>query len=248
MRSINLKFNSCWFGNQLFVYAFAKAYAEREGFRLHVRPDWTGARVFQLDDPPVEKDYEEVGDMDFPKWEGRSDITIVGYAQNQMCLNYTRSWAKSLYVYRDSVASILSSIPTHEICAHIRYGDYLITSGFVPISKESYVRAANKFGVDPEKIHYVQLESPYKSEELIARNMDFLPDFYQLTQAKTLFRGNSTYSWWAATLGNADRVFAPRIDNVVAVGDGKIYDVEFEEGNHPRCAAWEFITDLHIEP
>jgi hypothetical protein len=50
-------------------------------------------------------------------------------------------------------------------------------------------------------------------------------DFFLMMKCKNLFRANSTFSWWAATLGDA-QVFSP----VVGQRTGWL-DVEFVEGN-----------------
>ena len=47
--------------------------------------------------------------------------------------------------------------------------------------------------------------------------------------ADIVFRGNSTFSWWAGTLGYATKLYSPVVgDNV-----GHNANIEFVPGNHP---------------
>lgn len=91
------------------------------------------------------------------------------------------------------------------------------------ISKDSYVKAMEKFNYNPaDAIWFSEEEQkPFELEPRFA----FLPDFVAMMHADVLFRGNSTFSWWAGILGNG-KVYCPVVGNL----RGK-QDVEFVEGN-----------------
>ncbi len=77
------------------------------------------------------------------------------------------------------------------------------------------------------------------------RGYEFLRDFFALYNADILFRANSTFSWWAATLGNAqNEVYSPVVEGLV----GYQNQVKFVKGNWPRCVSMNSVSDYHIEP
>ncbi len=65
---------------------------------------------------------------------------------------------------------------------------------------------------------------------------DWLDDFLKLYFARTIFRANSSFSWWAATLSPTAKVFSPVIDqpHIYGVDGMKEITVDFVEGNHPH--------------
>lgn len=198
-------------GNKLFQYCFAKAFAKQKGYQLII-PSWEdGRNMFYLDGI--------TGDT--------GDIVLTGYAQDQASMIYTREEAKEWLRFRTPI------VQSEEILCHRRVGDYF-SAGYVVVSHQSYLDAAEQFGFDPKELQFVTEEQNPNG---------YLQDFRRLTSAKVLFRGNSSFSWWAATLGNS-RVFAPIIEGLQG---GKEQHCKFVEGNWPRCANLEFVTDLHLK-
>jgi hypothetical protein len=128
------------------------------------------------------------------------------------------------------------------LLAHRRNGDYK-GSGFPVISEIAYLRACQKHGCNPEEMRFIteetQIIHPY-----FKNGLEFLPDFYQLMCARTLFRGNSTFSWWAATLGGG-KIYAPVIKGLL--GGVEHDDVPFVEGNYPACCDLSFVSDIHLK-
>lgn len=226
---------ACWspligrFGNQLFQYAFARACAEQNGLELHT-PRWIGEKIFQIERTPEKRD---------------GDLILGGYCQNQVSLAYTRKQAREWFKFRPEIEEQLKPFRAWDgtIVAHRRIGDYKDSQhGYVEVSQGSYWRSAVKFGYDPESIRWVTEENPSRSSILDALDAPFLPDFYRLLTASVLFRGNSSFSYWAAVLGNG-RVFSPVINGLKG---GKEEDVEFVEGNHPRISEIGDCTELHL--
>lgn len=126
--------------------------------------------------------------------------------------------------------------------------------GYSVVSKASYVRAFKKFGYDPDAIQWVSddytgrwhvgrkmralgsWEYPAGSEYLPGIVFDWLDDFLKLYFARTIFRANSSFSWWAATLSPTAKVFSPVIDrkHIYGIDGMEEIDVDFVEGNHPH--------------
>lgn len=126
--------------------------------------------------------------------------------------------------------------------------------GYSVISKESYERAFVKFGYHPASIEWVsddysrrwhsdrvvrkrgRWRYPDGAEVLPEVMFDWLEDFLRLYFARTIFRANSSFSWWAAFLAPHARVFSPVLDksHIYGIDGMEEIDVEFVEGNHPH--------------
>lgn len=210
------------FGNQLFQYAALRAEAERDGVPF-ITPPWIGDKLFNL-----------------PKYEAQGEVnTLPGYRQDQASLIYTRRQVRAWFTFRPEIEAQLTDIHGVRVAAHLRVGDYL-GIGYPVVSQESYTAACAKYG-HGEGMFFVSEENP---SEPITGLPEWLPDFVRLMRAKVLFRGNSSFSWWAATLGDG-KVYSPLIDGL---GAGVHHGVEFVTGNHPRFCSLYFVTDLHLMP
>ena len=77
---------------------------------------------------------------------------------------------------------------------------------------------------------------PTGSEYLPGVIFDWLDDFLKLYFARTIFRANSSFSWWAAMLSPTAKVFSPVIDtnHIYGVDGTEEITVDFVEGNHPH--------------
>jgi hypothetical protein len=130
--------------------------------------------------------------------------------------------------------------------------------GYSVLSKESYLTAFRKFGFDPTKVEWVSddylgkwhtdrpqtkrggwtypVGSEYLGPELI---FDWLPDFIKLYFARTIFRANSSFSWWAGFLSPTAKVYSPVIHRQSIYGKASYEEVDYDfvEGNHPH---WMF--------
>lgn len=74
---------------------------------------------------------------------------------------------------------------------------------------------------------------PSGQEEVPEIIYEFLPDFLAMVFARTLFRGNSSLSFWAGFLGEG-RVLSPVLRSGVDYMETRFMDCEFVEGNHPH--------------
>ena len=136
------------------------------------------------------------------------------------------------------IDEILDPVKSDTVLAHRRVGD-LIRCGYPQVSERSYLDAAKAIGV--EQPVFVTEENPLPLGRLDA-SLSWAPDFFRLTRAEVLFRGNSTFSWMAANLCDG-RVLSPIIEGLYG---GIEHDCKFVEGNWPRFCNLDFVTDLHI--
>jgi hypothetical protein len=129
--------------------------------------------------------------------------------------------------------------------------------GYSVVSKESYLAAFKKYGFDPAAIEWISDDYsgrwhvnrppsargawryPVGSEYLPGVVFDWLEDFLRMYFARTIFRANSSFSWWAAFLAPHARVFSPVINqrHIYGVDGTEEIDLNFVEGNHPH---WMF--------
>lgn len=228
-------------GNCLFVWAHAKAYAEQNGHELRTLP-WVGERIFTLDG------------HDCRRPDGTEVETLSGYFQAQKDVIYTRADCRRWFKLKPEIEQALEAVGCrfHATHAHFRRGDFA-GAGFPLISRQSVDEAVRKafpftFGAneEPVSLEYISVsdETPFRHPAFTG-DIEFLPDFYRLMKAPVLFRANSTFSWWTATLGHG-RVFAPIITGLV--GGVEHDNVPYVEGNWPKCAdGMEFVTDLHLK-
>lgn len=243
------------FGNQATQYLFAKGWAYRNNYILTSDP-WVGEQIFQLNDPRPPADVVGIR-CDENRLCGLAangvDVEFRGYAQNQQCANYyTQRGARDWLRFRPEIAAACAQaiaayqrgVPDVIVC-HRRVGDYT-GYGYPVVSLRSYWLACEEFGLDHKAPTTTVLteEVPTPHTGFVPDDISFVVDFYRMVTAKTLLRGNSTFSWLAALLGDG-LVLSPIIDGLEG---GREHDCQFVPGNWPRLANFDFVSDMHVKP
>jgi len=232
------------FGNQLFKYAHVKGYCKKHNYTLEIPKNWIGRRIFKnIDDNVISENLPIIKEEIIPHKIYNCGINI--NSQNQQALSfYSRKDVKYWFELEDKYK--FPKIKDFYIAAHLRRGDYFKAKDFFAIlSKSCYVKAIKRFGYSTKKVIFTPSDNVPNEIELPA-DLLFLYDFNLLKNADVLFRANSTFSWWAATLGNG-KIFSPVVDQKCGWTD----DIEFTEGNHPKCTDSKFhkglvLTDLYL--
>jgi hypothetical protein len=232
------------FGNQLHQYAAARKYAALVGARLEVPSDsrWIQT-IFGFQDPVWSRELSEVNDGaaghgPTVEW-GQVNVRLSGYFQTQEWVGrLSRRELRQWFTVRKDLVDRVCLPSNGYVAAHLRRGDYVNHPLYCTVSERSYVRAAERLGLNIDHWATQELSRPGPS------GMEFLTDWILLMRASTLLRANSTFSWWAAALSNGD-VYAPIVED--RVGE---HDVEFAHGNWPRCAdaarVGTRVDDLHL--
>lgn len=211
------------FGNQMFQYAYARAYSETHGLELHLDP-WIGDRIFSI----PQRINPTMNDQRVRE----------AYYQHQDNLIYSLDNVRQWFRIKPEVEDRLARLPKEVVLMHRRVGDY-VGYHFPVVSKASYLDALAKYGiVHPPK--WVTEESPARVDGL-PDDLQFMGDFYRMMKCNILLRGNSSFSWWAATLGDC-RVFSP----IIRGKPGNECDCEFVEGNWPMLTDFDFNSDLRL--
>lgn len=148
---------------------------------------------------------------------------------------------------------------TYDI-AHLRRDDISSPSynkkhpqAYSVISKVSYIKAFERYGYDLQKIQWSTDDRtgkwlkfdhqpvrggwnyPVGSHYIKDVIFDWLPDFLRLYFARTIFRSNSSFSWWAAMLSPCAKVFSPVLrERKVYLAEADEIFCDFVEGNHPH--------------
>jgi hypothetical protein len=181
----------------------------------------------------------------------------------------SRSHLKTVFEFSDEVTRLeaykrYSDIQGLYDVAHLRRDDISNVEynrnnrqEYSVVSKDSYFQAFRKFGYSEDSIQWVSddytgkwhvgrkmrfrggWEYPTGSQYLPGIIFDWLNDFLKLYFARTIFRANSSFSWWAAALSPTAKVFSPVIDkrHIYGVDGMEEITVDFVEGNHPH---WQY--------
>lgn len=247
MSVITCQFAGSKLGNATMQWLWARGYAQRQGCEFQCEP-WIGQQVWALADAPITaKGLPQRSELDLQ--DGEVNVCLKGYAQNQKAMLYTKAQAQAWLKLKWDAEQILRPFlkgPQYKVVAHMRRGDFA-PYGYPVVSLASYEACIAKYKLNShlsanfETFLLVSEHSPRWSS-MLPSNLSFLPDFLTLLTAKVLLRANSSFSWVAALLSNAE-VYSPVIDGLVG---GKDHDVEFIPGNHPKLSNLAGCTNLHL--
>lgn len=219
------------FGNQLFQYIFARAYAEKYNAVLEI-PHWIGEKIFKnvSHRKPTCKLSETR--LDQVPW-GQVNIDLYGYFQKKQFTDIvSESKVRDWLQFKDKWIKRFKKKEKYSIVAHLRRGDYVVkySHHFCIVTKESYVRACKKYALPQDKVTWLSEETQKHISEL-SNKLQFLPDLFSTINADVLLRANSTFSFWGGFFSKG-KVYSPLVENRVGP-----CDVDFIEGNSAKIVS-----------
>lgn len=133
------------------------------------------------------------------------------------------------------------------------------------LSKESYYKAFDNFGIDKDAVIWVSddytkkwhkdrpdtehfgWDYPIGAEFREPKGFDWLEDFLTIYFARNIFRANSSFSWWASFLSPTATVYSPIVDKKICYGVDALEEVHFDfvKGTHPHWH-WHSYEEKHI--
>jgi hypothetical protein len=215
-------------GNNMFQYALGRIIADEKGYNLNTTKldqlDQFFKNVKNITDrksvtaPVLQIGYNtKVGPQTYIEQEVadfEGTIKVEGFFQRHEFYNAHRD--KLLKWFKTDVE--LEKVPgENDLVLHVRLGDYmglgwqLETEIFIDILKrEEY----NKYFIvtdDPDNTIIDDILQAVDGGEVVST--DKISDFEFLCRSKLLVLSHSSFSWWAAFLGNARKVIVPYNSN-----------------------------------
>lgn len=230
------------FGNSLTQYCFAKSYAEITNSTLEIPKNWIGRKIFKIaeKEKAISKTLPTITEDNlvlFSNVRNMEDVDLYGFFQqpvfyNLISLSKCREWLQ----IQDKWIDKFLKIKPYYIACHLRRGDFVTLHHSYPVIQEiAYLFAVIRYKYQTKDILWFSEDIAYKDKECSALGIDFLPDFMHLINSDVLFRGPSTFGFWAGIIGN-HTVYSPEID-FPDYGNGKvgfIGNVEFKLGLGPN--------------
>lgn len=232
------------FGNSVGQYIFAKTYAEITDSILEIPHDWIGRKIFKIAEkersitkilPTIEEGRCPIFIKD-SKGNLITNIDLYGFFQNPkfynlISLTKCREWLQ----IKDKWNNKFRKIKPFYIACHLRRGDFVTQHHSYPVIQEAaYLQAVYRENYNPNDVVWISEDVPKLDSECASLGIDFLPDFMTLINSDVLFRGPSTFSFWAGIIGCC-KIYSPVYDfpdygNKV----GFLNDVNFKLGLGPN--------------
>ena len=239
------------FGNQMFQYAFMKAWCYKNHYTIQTPKEWIGRKIWKeaFFDDYIKDDHNQYQQLQYDEIPTSTNYNFDfegNFEKSDHLSFYTRSFVRNLFRLNYHLSPYFESDTCGDyVAVHVRRGDYFLVNdqvldgsrdkkeGYSIISYNSYKSLLDELKPDCEvrwimepgvSFEEKRWEGQYMYDDL----MTLLEDFYCLVNSKILIRSNSTFSVWAGILHQGEKVYSP------VVGEPGLVDCKFVEGNHER--------------
>lgn len=238
------------FGNQVIAYCYGQALAQRYNTYLEIPEDSCLRKVFKIDNPVISNQASINTNFDACFEDRYLDIlrkfpiNLIGYFQKQEAIIYDSSWIKRNLQFQDWIVELFPKHIGPYYACHMRRGDYVNQpQRYCTISDNSFYKKINELDI---KMGYILTEeNPIVNKYCESVGLGWLPDFMCMVNSEILIRSNSTFSLVAGWFHSGSKIYAPLVEDKIG-----LCDVDFIEGNWPRCADSKYhpvtLTDMYL--
>jgi hypothetical protein len=201
-------------GNKMFINALAYIIAIKTGRELITVPikffnsTIQNHKVVEMHKPRFTRSYgDQYVNLD-DLCDHNGDIVVNSFVQRQEYYSDYRAELKQFF----KEASMTGSAHDNTVL-YVRNGDYKDIGAYIGL--ENYYRMLDKVDIDISKLTIV---TPHIDSdiEIIAQKYNanilsgnIFDDFLYIKNARNIIMSQSTFSWWAAFLGDAENVYIP---------------------------------------
>lgn len=160
------------------------------------------------------------------------NISLYGYMQDPLSLRLLikhKAEILKLFRFRDEIeSSYRALIKPYEpfVALHVRRGDFVRLGYALPTSyyhdllrKIQNGRNLYVSSNDPAVTDELKDFTPFKLKNPLPHVPDFVFDFWMIHHAQTVVGCGSTFSWWAAYLGNKNDYYSPPLTHLWKKGE-----------------------------
>jgi hypothetical protein len=210
------------FGNNLWQYAVGRLYAEKHGHRLYCPPIVGLPKTEEsIDGLGVVGNFTEVGGHVFDFNTCRGDVHLNGSFQRY---EYLRGNREKLREWFELKIDANADIGDDDLVLSIRRGWNGYPTHLCPPA--SFYSALLK-SLNPRRIYLCtdSFDDGYFAflrdfPNVVYYRENYLKQFDLIRRAKTVILSPSTFCWWAAYLGDADRILYPWYSDMIPTETG----------------------------
>ena len=207
-------------GNNIFQYVFARLLAEKNG--LEMCTPWCASDFIQMtrpklgskhDSPVVEVNdlyYDQHGVDWFSKAYQGKRVKCSGFFQHPMYYDGSRNVIREYFQLPP-----VSKRPNEHVVMHVRLTDYADPGLRSVINPNWYGKILYSLHFNRQRMkHYIVTDEPGSNyhraffpfqPKIVSRSPK--EDFNFIREFNTILCGNSSFSWWASWLSDAQRIF-----------------------------------------
>lgn len=167
-------------------------------------------------------------------------VSLVGFFQSEKYFKNVEETIRKDFTFKDEILGPCEDMMEgigEAVGLHIRRKDYLTNSNHCALDLEYYKKALKKFPEDVPVIIFSDepqwcMEQELFSDErfMVSESENGYVDMCLMSMCSDFIIANSSFSWWAAWLGNRGKVIAP-----------KKWFPDDKNTNDLYCETWEVI-------
>ena len=172
-----------------------------------------------------------------PDW-----VSLWGFFQSEKYFKNVEDIIRQDFKFKEDIRQpceeMMSQLDGQVVGLHIRRGDYLTNSNHCALDLSYYEQALKRFPDDATVIifsddsEWCHKQSLFDDDRfMISENDDGYVDQCLMSMCSDFIIANSSFSWWAAWLGNRGKVIAPK----------KWFPTDDKDTSDVYCEGWEVI-------